>query len=253
MTTDKWRIWDKYKQYGEVLYKRAIGESDEMESAKSLCSTLKTVYQPGMSVLDVGCGAGHYLKSLRERVDPKINYTGADATENYLELARKAFPGVRFEKADIFNLPFGDGEFDVVICNNVILHLPPPPIKPISELIRVAKKHTIIRTLFGVQTYVIKEIRTAKDLPGLAAREGDLFSADGEVEAFNYFNLYSEQYMRDVLEKIVPTAKVQIERDTQFKNFDNRTECGENATTIVNGMQISGNIVHDMRFITVSK
>ena len=253
MTQDKWRIWDKYKQYGEVLYKRAIGESEEMESAKSLCNTIKSVYKPGMSVLDVGCGAGHYLRSLRERVDPSINYTGADATEYYLSLARKAFPGVRFEIADIFNLPFADASFDIVICNNVILHLPPPPIKPISELIRVAKYNTIIRTLFGVQTYIIKEIRTASDLPGLAQREGDLITLDGEVEAFNYFNLYSENYIRDILSKTAPSAQVRIERDTQYQPFDNRTECGDTATTVINGMQISGNIVHDMRFIIVTK
>lgn len=253
MTNDKWRIWDKYKQYGEVLFKRAIGESEEMESAKSLCNIIKTVYQPGMTVLDVGCGAGHYLRSLRNRIDPNINYTGVDATENYLALARKAFPNVHFEIGDIFKLPFKDASFDIVICNNVILHLPPPPIKPLSELIRVAGKSTIVRTLFGVQTYIIKEIRTANDLPGLAENEGDLISLDGEVEAFNYFNLYSEKYIRDVLAKIAPRAQIKIESDNHYQPFDNRNECGDTATMVTSGMQISGNIVHDMRFIVVTK
>ena len=34
--TDK-KIWDKKPEYGDLLFKRAIGEEAEMESSKSLC------------------------------------------------------------------------------------------------------------------------------------------------------------------------------------------------------------------------
>jgi ubiquinone/menaquinone biosynthesis C-methylase UbiE len=254
MLKDKWRIWDQYKQYGEVLFKRATGQSEEMESSKSLCKILQPHYRPGLKVLDVGCGAGHYLRSLRNRIDADIDYTGVDATRSYVELANKAFGGTaKFMVGDIFNLPFADASFDIVMCNNVILHLPPPPIRPLSELIRVSRQTTIVRTLFGKQTYVIKEIRTAQELPGLAEREGDLIQPDGEVAAFNYFNLYSERYMRDVLEKIAPSAHVTITADNDYKPFDNRTDCGSTATTVINGIQVSGNIIHDMRYIVVKK
>ena len=124
----KYGRWHEDKKYGEVFFKRAVGEMDEMESTKSVCSVLKTIYKPGMKVLDVGCGAGHYLKGLRERVDANINYTGVDATEYYVNLAREAYQDdALFRVGDIFNLDFEDREFDIVMCNNVVVHLPPPP------------------------------------------------------------------------------------------------------------------------------
>src|SRR3989338_233108 len=111
MLKDTWRIWDNDLKYGDLLFRRATGEAEEMESSKSLCEALKPIYRPGMKVLDVGCGAGHYLLSLRKRLDPKISYTGLDATAYYVSLAQKAFPGVGFVQGDILKLPFWDGAF----------------------------------------------------------------------------------------------------------------------------------------------
>ena len=36
----------------------------EMESAKQLRTLIKKIYRKGMSILDVGCAAGHYYHSL---------------------------------------------------------------------------------------------------------------------------------------------------------------------------------------------
>ena len=66
---DAWRVWDRWPEYGEVLYRRATGTEDEMESSKALARMLTPFYAPGMKVLDTGCGAGHYLASLRKRLD----------------------------------------------------------------------------------------------------------------------------------------------------------------------------------------
>src|SRR3989338_953484 len=141
---NNWRIWDKMPAYGETLYKRATGKSEDMESAKSLSEILASFYRSGMKILDVGCGAGHYLRVFKSKLDKNIDYTGLDATKYYIRLARKAFNRSQFLVGDIFDLPFGSNVFDIVVCNNVILHLPPPPTKAIAELIRVAKKYVVI-------------------------------------------------------------------------------------------------------------
>lgn len=33
--SDTWRIWENEREYGNLLFKRAIGEMPEMESAKA--------------------------------------------------------------------------------------------------------------------------------------------------------------------------------------------------------------------------
>jgi len=231
---DNWRIWNNLPQYGEILYKRAIGEFEEMESAKAICAIINKIYKPGMTVLDVGCGAGHYLRSLMNRVDKDINYTGFDATPYYIELAQKAFPNHTFKVGDIFDISFENNTFDLVICNNVLLHLPPDPAKAIQELVRVSKKNVIIRALFADRNYIVKEIH------------GDSFTD------FNYFNMYTEDYYRGTLEN--HPVNVTIEKDNDFKEFHNEKETNNaTATKVVNGIQISGNLMLDWRFIMIDK
>ncbi|WP_455198542.1 class I SAM-dependent methyltransferase, partial [Kaarinaea lacus] len=148
---DDWRVWDEEKEYGEVLFKRATGESPEMESSKAAAKQLIEVVKDGDEILDVGCAAGHYLRSLKNALTVDFSYTGVDATAYYIELAKKAFkddPKADFKVGDIFNLPFEDNSKDVVMCNNVFLHLPSIK-KPLSELCRVARRFVLVRSMVG--------------------------------------------------------------------------------------------------------
>ena len=165
MSEEQWDFWENYKQYGDLFYKRATGELEEMESSKALCQVLARFYRKGMKVADIGCGGGHYLRSLRQRIDPEIDYTGIDATAYYIQCAQQAFPEIadHFHIGDIFDLSVEDGTFDIVINNNVLLHLPPPPTKAFAELIRISRKYVVIRTIFGERNYIIKEIRPQEE------------------------------------------------------------------------------------------
>lgn len=40
-----------------------------------------------------GCGPGHFLVSLRKRIDPEINYTVYDFTQKYVDMANDHFKG----------------------------------------------------------------------------------------------------------------------------------------------------------------
>lgn len=255
MANDNWRIWVKDPGYGDLLYKRAVGDLEEMESSKALCDLVSKFYSKGMKILDVGCAAGHYLTSLKKRVDPDIDYTGIDATECYIALARKAHSSDgEFMIGDIYNIEFHDNFFDVVMCNNVLLHLPPPPVKAIEELIRVSKKYVVIRTVFGDRNYIIKEIPFPNEMEGIADKEIDLISSDGDIEAYNFFNMYTEQYFRDLIQNIDPNIEVNIVHDTSWGVFDNR-EVSEDTTgtRVIDGNQVSGNLILDWRFIILAK
>ncbi len=251
-----WKIWEKSPEYGRALYyKSAIGELGEMESAKALCKIISPIYGPGIKVLDVGCGAGHYLRSLKLRVDKKIDYTGLDATKYFIELAKKAFgKNHKFLVGDIFNLKFKRKEFDMVICSNVILHLPPPPVKAISELIRVAKKYVVIRTVFGERNYIIKEVRSSdKNKKNGPKNQENLFGKDGQPLSYNFFNMYTEQYFKDVISKIDKNIKIKIIDDNDYKPFDNRAKGGKTATKIIGGKQVSGNLILNWKFVILEK
>ncbi|MEZ5204142.1 MAG: class I SAM-dependent methyltransferase [Acidimicrobiales bacterium] len=68
--------------------------------------------EPGMRVLDVGCGPGRHAHALAER---GIEVHGIDISERFVEVARaRAVAGATFERADARALGF-DREFDAAI------------------------------------------------------------------------------------------------------------------------------------------
>src|SRR5690349_25179633 len=68
--------------------------------------------EPGMRVLDVGCGPGRHAHALGRR---GIEVLGVDIAERFVEVARQTgTPGVTFERLDARALPF-EAEFDAVI------------------------------------------------------------------------------------------------------------------------------------------
>lgn len=252
-----WKLWHKFPEYGDVLYKRAIGIYGEMESSKSLSALLKKLYLPGLKVCDVGCGAGHYLFSFRKRIDKGIDYTGVDSTKYYIKLAQKAFNNKKiFMVGDIMDLPFTKDSYDIVICCNLILHLPPPPLKPLSELIRIAKKYVVIRTLIGESNYIIKRIYEPKELGVKNLKELDLVKTDDKINNFGFLNMYTESYFKELIISIDKSLKIKIVKDTNFKNFDNSKfsiRLPKMATKVINGKQISGNLIYDWRYIIIEK
>jgi O-antigen biosynthesis protein len=72
-------------------------------------------------VLDAGCGIGRGTACLATYAHEAI---GVDISPAAIEEAKTAFGDqARFHEADVRHLPFGDGEFDVVVCFEVIAHV----------------------------------------------------------------------------------------------------------------------------------
>lgn len=68
--------------------------------------------EPGMRVLDVGCGPGRHAHALARR---GIEVHGVDISERFVEVARRdAPPGATFARLDARELPFA-AEFDAAI------------------------------------------------------------------------------------------------------------------------------------------
>ena len=77
--------------------------------------------KPGESVLDLCCGQGNVAQVLANR---RCRATGADFSPAMLDFARRRVPNAVFIEADAQNLPFRDAEFDVVVSNVGICHVP---------------------------------------------------------------------------------------------------------------------------------
>lgn len=73
------------------------------------------------SILEAGCGTGNYLKALQPHVG---SLAGIDFSEGMLAQARaKLGSNVEFICGSILEMPFDDGLFHGIACNQVLHHL----------------------------------------------------------------------------------------------------------------------------------
>ena len=73
-------------------------------------------------VLDAGCGVAYGSTMLAEAGARTV--VGVDLAEEVLETVRPRVPSnVRLERADLRDLPFEDGSFELVVCFEVIEHI----------------------------------------------------------------------------------------------------------------------------------
>jgi ubiquinone/menaquinone biosynthesis C-methylase UbiE len=82
---------------------------------------------PGMRLLDAGCGPGSITVDLAEFVAPG-EVVGLDIAEEQLAVARalatrRGVANVRFERGDLYALPYPDASFDTGFAHNVLEHL----------------------------------------------------------------------------------------------------------------------------------
>ncbi|MFB4317202.1 methyltransferase domain-containing protein [Actinomadura sp. 21ATH] len=84
-----------------------------------------TVYRPGSSVLEVGCGVGAQTAHL-VRNSPGARLVAVDVSAESLAQARERVAGVEWHRADLFDLPFADGTFDHLFVCFVLEHLRDP-------------------------------------------------------------------------------------------------------------------------------
>jgi SAM-dependent methyltransferase len=80
--------------------------------------------KPGLRALDLCCGQGNVSAALIGR---GCDVVGVDFSPAMLAFARLRAPSATFVEADAQRLPFADAEFDIVVSNLGLCHVPDPP------------------------------------------------------------------------------------------------------------------------------
>ncbi|MCA9213524.1 MAG: class I SAM-dependent methyltransferase [Planctomycetales bacterium] len=97
-------------------------------------------------VLEVGCGPGDLASNLFRQSDIEsktLAYIGTDVSPQEIEKAKKNYPYFEFQEASIYELPFDDNRFDLVLACEVLEHLETPQIA-VSEIARVTNRYAIV-------------------------------------------------------------------------------------------------------------
>jgi SAM-dependent methyltransferase len=95
--------------------------AEDLAAAANIC--------PGDRVLDVGCGTGVVAREAARQTGTASNVTGTDINEGMLEIARSfaerhELSEIAWRQCDAASMPFDDGAFDVVLCQQGLQFMP---------------------------------------------------------------------------------------------------------------------------------
>jgi ubiquinone/menaquinone biosynthesis C-methylase UbiE len=158
--------------------------------------------QRRLALLDVACGTGRFLRFVKQAF-PRLNVTGSDLSEAYLEEAcRHLRPyGGEFRPGRAEALPFADASFDIVTSMYLFHEVPPEVRRAIAgEFARVLKPGGLLVFMDSLQP-------------------GDMPQVDAMLEAFptNFHEPYYPSYLREDLKAIFEAAGFhEIEAETVF-------------------------------------
>ncbi|MDU0366617.1 class I SAM-dependent methyltransferase [Microbacterium sp. KSW4-17] len=117
-------------------YITALGS---MDAVHPVDRAIVDAWAGGLSgpVLDAGCGPGHWTRHLADR---GVDVRGVDLAPRFVEHARSAHPGVRFDVGSIDGLDAADGAFGGILSWFSTIHHEPEEIStPLREFARVTR------------------------------------------------------------------------------------------------------------------
>jgi SAM-dependent methyltransferase len=118
--------------------------------------------EPGMRVLDAGCGTGEALLWLHELIEPNGTVVGVDVSAAHLAAARRYLrPGVTILQADLVEAPLPPQSFDLIWCVNTIHHLRDPlqGVKRLASLLRPGGRIALGQSSFLPDMYFAWDAR----------------------------------------------------------------------------------------------
>ena len=130
------RFFDSIAEDWETLKREIIGDID-------LNGLILERVPVSDTIVDLGCGTGGLLLSLKEKARRVI---GVEKSPRMLEEARGRFAGregdIDLRIGELEHLPLREGEADLAVVSMVLHHLP-EPVKAFQEVYRVLKKGDI--------------------------------------------------------------------------------------------------------------
>ncbi|MDR1312959.1 MAG: class I SAM-dependent methyltransferase [Deltaproteobacteria bacterium] len=153
-------IWEHSEGLRRLLKRRALDQEPEMDCAAQAAEILGSLgLAPGSRLLDLGCGAGHFLHSLRRR-GIELDYAGLDSSPAAVNAGKDAFAGLSLDPGMLRLASMDDLKgvrADAALFMNVLSFCPDYR-RPVDRAAGCGAKAILIRDNFWPETVISWDI-----------------------------------------------------------------------------------------------
>lgn len=151
----EYNIWEHTRESLFPLYaQRARGETSELTCHSQCVEVIEPYLAPGMTLMDVGCGAGDFVWSWHRR-GFFVEYHGIDFTPSFIDIGRENVPPdiLPPERLQLGAAEDLAGQFDAVVCINTMQCFADFR-EPVERMCRAANKLVYLRTTLDEQEQI---------------------------------------------------------------------------------------------------
>ncbi len=167
----------------EALVQRAAGRFERRAAWHDYGARLDRLgLEPGMRVLDAGCGSGLVARMVAERVRPG-RVVGLDSQPGMARVAAglarpRDGAGLAFVAGDIRRLPLPDGTFDAVWSSFALAYVARHPERVVAEFARVTRPGGLVAVV-EIDNFMLEHWPIAPDLAARIERWRAWSEAEG--------------------------------------------------------------------------
>lgn len=176
-------LWLTARLYEPLWRWRSVGllSGGGFSTERELAAMLRRLsLEPGASVIDLGCSAGLYARTLARAGHRPV---AVDVSRVFVRegerLAAREGVAVRFERADVHELPFAEACFDAAVCGGSLNEFRDPR-RALAEAARVLRPGAPLWLMYAARA----ERPLGRVLQGLLAASGLRFPAPEQVTAW---------------------------------------------------------------------
>ncbi|MBR0134935.1 MAG: class I SAM-dependent methyltransferase, partial [Clostridia bacterium] len=166
----------------------------------------------GMAVLETGCGTGGIWLGQDDIMSRCSRLILSDLSPAMLETAKRKLgerANIEYRQADIQDLPFSDGAFDVVIANSMLYHVPDIE-KGLGEVRRVLKEGGVFYcATYGENNFTDKLAEWFGRIGEELTPNHNFTMQNGKEKLDPFFNDITPLFYEDALHVTEPEALVE--------------------------------------------
>jgi len=178
------KFWDK------IFIDKLLNFKEEKLTEKRNKEIIKMIKKNGGSMLDIGIGSGSLEKKILKKRIKNLSFYGIDISRVSINEVKKNIPGI-FINGSIYKIPFQSNFFDIVVCLEVLEHIPPSRVfGALDEVWRTCREGGLLIVSVPLNEGLEELTKIGQNPSGhVRVYTPDLIKSELEISGFKVFNV----------------------------------------------------------------